>query len=426
MFDHSSHAPGLYTDRQMRQGYAWVTAVIVGVTFLKGFRLPNLYSATHFVFNYSNGFVRRGFVGEVMQRVFGAYAFTYGAFCVFAWLLFGVATVGMTWVVRRAFTMAPHDASLRLALLVFLCSPGLVFFVHMVGYLDYIGLSAALGTLLWASQTRSKFSLFYVTAGCAVVFAFIHEILAVMFMPVFSFVMLCHMLRLWPQQTPLYRFWMFVHASVGVVLAFVLSGVVSTLGTRDMTTISQLQAHLLTKVDFGLRPDAFVALARSSADNLATLMPWYWSKNLHATLAPKSWLAILPSVLFLFHYASHEIRRLPLQVWARWILWCSMLSTIVAPQTLNLVGWDWNRWNAISLLGCFICITAARLFFPQNVASERRFAATLVPAVIAVVLSLAADTPLFDEFEVQFFPFDEQVKFMLNLLDPGFKYRPAL
>ncbi len=412
--------------KDLRQGYAWLLGVVIGITLLKGFRLPNLYSATHFVFNYSSGFVRRGLVGEVMQRVFGDAAFTYGAFLVFAVVLFVLAAAALSWGVRRALTATPEDLAYRCALLVFVSSPALVFFVHMVGYLDYIGLIAVLGIVLWAPRTRSRYALFYLVAACACVFAFIHEILAVMFMPVLSFVMLCHMLRHWSELSRLQRASMFAHASMVVALAFGLSGAVSTLGTRDMATVSQLQASLLTKVDFGLRPDAFSALARSSVDSYTTLMPWYWGKNRHSLLAPKAWLAVLPSVLFLVRYASNEILRLPIQTWARWLLWAAMFATIAAPQTLNLVGWDWNRWNAISVIGCFTCITATKVFFPGTLPPLRSPGPLLIGGLIAVVLSLAADTPLFDEFQVQFFPFDEQVKFIMNLLDPAFKYRPVM
>jgi hypothetical protein len=360
-----------------------------------------------------------------MQRIFGDVAFTYRAFLVFAAALFLAAAGVLIGCVRRVLVASPNDLTYRCALLVFASSPGLVFFVHMVGYLDYIGLIAVLVVIVWAPTSTSRHAIFYIVALCAGVFAFIHEILAVMFMPVLAFVMLCHLLRHWPAQTKLQVGLMVAQALAVVALAFVLSGAVSTLGTRDMATISKLQTALAAKVDFGLRPDALAALARSSAENLSTLMPWYWTKNRHAMLAPKSWLAVLPSILFLLRYASIEIQRLPLQSWMRWLLWVSMFATIVAPQTLNLVGWDWNRWNAISLLGCFTSITALKAFFP-NSAARRSPASLLAAGAVAVVLGLAADTPLFDEFQVQFYPFDEQIRFILNLLDPTFRYKPAI
>jgi hypothetical protein len=259
-----------------------------------------------------------------------------------------------------------------------------------------------------------------------VVFAFIHEILAVMFMPVFGFVMLCHLLKHWPSQTPLQRSSMFLQAGLVLLFAFVLSGVVSTLGTRDDATIAKLQAALVAKVDFGLRPDAFAALSRSSAENLSSLMPGYWKHNPQARIAPKSWLAALPSVLFLLRYGACLISSVPARNWWRWLLGLSLATTVMAPQTLNFVGWDWNRWNAISLLGCFCCIIAVRLYFPSNSPAKASSTSMLTAAVIACSLSLAADTPLFDMFEVQFFPFDEQIKFIRKMLNPAFHYRPGI
>ena len=50
-------------DLRERKRFDWAffaIAVVVSLTtFLKGFRMPNAWAATHFAFNYSQGFVRR-------------------------------------------------------------------------------------------------------------------------------------------------------------------------------------------------------------------------------------------------------------------------------------------------------------------------------------------------------------------------------
>jgi hypothetical protein len=426
MTDGPNRIEALFESPEVRRGFAWVLGVMLAVTLLKGFRLPNQYSATHFVFNYSSGFVRRGLVGETMQRLLGARAFTYGTFVAFAFALFGLATLALVLCVRRVAAAAPTDPVFRCALLVFVSSPALVFLVHLVGYLDYIGLIAVLFVLLWSCRSRSRYALFYAIAACTVAFAFIHEILAVMFVPMFCFVMLCHLLRHWPTQTRQQRSLMFVHAAFVVLIAFGLSGVVSTRGTRDAATIAKLHATLVTKVDFGLRWDAFEALSRSSADNASSLMPWYWKHNVHALGAPKAWLASLPSVLFLLRYGIFLVRNVAFASWGRWLLGLAMLAAVAAPQALNLVGWDWNRWNAISLLACFCCVLATRLYFPGQSAAKGATASMATAAICVCILSLASDVELFDNLKIQFFPFYEQVEFLRSLLNPGFKYRPPI
>lgn len=404
--------------------YRWVLGTAVVVTLLKGFRLPNLFAATHFVLNYSLGFVRRGLVGEVVRRVFGSWAFTYNLFVGFAFTVLVCAAFGLAVSLRRVLVLQPKDVLYRLALLVFVSSPALVFFVHMVGYLDYIGLVAVLAVLAWAPGSHSTWRIFLAVGLCGVVFAFIHEILAVMFMPPLCFLMACHVVRIWTDVSIPRRVMMVTAGAAAVAVAFGLSATVGTLGTQSPEVAYRLQAKLATKTDFGLRPDVFSALSRSSAENLAVLMPWYWRSHPAAQLAPKAWLASLPSLLFLVRYGTGLVSRLPVASWGRWMLGLMLVGSVVAPQLLNFVGWDWSRWLSISLLGCFICITAAKLFFPsvQYAAST----GLLCSGALALLLSLAATTPLFDEFFVQFFPFDEQVKFILQWFEPGFRYRPVL
>jgi hypothetical protein len=48
-----------------------IVAGVFAVSLLKGLRMPNLWSATHMTFNYTQGFIRRGLFGQVLRAVGG-------------------------------------------------------------------------------------------------------------------------------------------------------------------------------------------------------------------------------------------------------------------------------------------------------------------------------------------------------------------
>ena len=50
-----------------RRHFAIVAWLVFAVSLLKGLRMPSSWSATHMTFNYSQGFIRRGLVGEVIR-----------------------------------------------------------------------------------------------------------------------------------------------------------------------------------------------------------------------------------------------------------------------------------------------------------------------------------------------------------------------
>lgn len=125
--------------RRLDRAFAAILILIFAITFLKAVRVPNLYSATTFALNYSQGFVRRGFVGEVFRRVFGDLTFSYWFFASFAFSVLVLSGIALGIVVKRALRAAPRDVGFKCVLLAFAASPGLLFFVHEVGYLDHFG-----------------------------------------------------------------------------------------------------------------------------------------------------------------------------------------------------------------------------------------------------------------------------------------------
>jgi hypothetical protein len=410
-------------EQSLSQAFVWLAWVTFCLTFLKGFRLPNLWVATHYAFNYSQGFVRRGLIGEIARQLGGVVTYRYTAIVVVAFLILLAVLVTLLVAIRRALRSGPVDWSFRVALLVFLSSPGLVFFVHAVGYHDYLGLLFAGLIVLVTSRFRSPFwsSLLVISSGAAM--AFIHEGLAAMFGPVIVFALASQFARLTAFRASGKNIALLLGllALVGAIL-FGVSGLVSTFGQDDLERVQELKRYVQSHTDFKPRHEAFDALARSSAANAKTLMPWYWSKPEHVRLAVLSWDVFVPGFLWLLGYGAFSIWNLRLTRLHRSGLLVIYLGAATAPLLMNFVGWDWNRWNGLALLSCLVAIVTIKLNFPGL---RRELPVPLLTLGLAACLvGLASTTPLFDAMEVQFFPFDSHWHFLRQLFEEDFRYRP--
>jgi hypothetical protein len=233
------------------------------------------------------------------------------------------------------------------------------------------------------------------------------------------------------------------HAVLAAVLGVVASSLVGTLGTKSPIKIHALHASLSRLTNFPLRGDGFEALYRPVRDNLMQLMPWFWSNAWNQRYLINGWLVSLPGLLVLSVYGLRLIRRLSQPRLARGTLSALFLGATFSPQLLNLVGWDAARWNAICFVAAFNCLAALRLFFvaaavpgqglsdPGGGRDPRRYRVDgpwmLTLAAAAIVIGLTANYPgfLFDGYVVQWFPFDGQLRSLLELFHGHFTFIPS-
>jgi hypothetical protein len=410
---------------RFRRPFGVLLATVFVITFFKGFRLPSLWPATHFAFNYSFGFVRRGLVGEVARRLFGNDVYKYHNFLAFALGSMAVLAVLLAQAIIRALRLNPNDWGLRVALLLFGVSPGLVFFVHMVGYFDYVGAIGVLGLCFAAMRIQHRFAPAYLALVLGALLVLIHEGLAVMFVPSIFFVLLCHAVR--GSLTRSIGKWEWAALAAHGVLAtapFLLAAVVlSASGTQDGERVRALVAFVQKHADFPIRADAVEVLTRSSAANMRVIVPWYWAQPLSRQLAFANFSAFLPGFALILYYGVVSIRRIDLPRVLSWLLLAAFLAAALCPQLLNFVGWDWPRWNGISLVQSVVCLLSVKLLLPQKESPEisDRF---LTLGVVFTAIGLASTAFLFDDYRVQFFPFENQLDLLLNMFKGKFILRP--
>ena len=111
--------------------------------------MPNLWSATHMTFNYTQGFIRRGLFGQVLRALGGRNIYHYNKLALIAVVMFVLAVLAMARLTRRMLATDGGDRGLVAATLVFAASPGIVFLAHEIGYLDYVGFIAVPLFIVW-------------------------------------------------------------------------------------------------------------------------------------------------------------------------------------------------------------------------------------------------------------------------------------
>jgi hypothetical protein len=399
---------------------------LLGLTLAKGLRVPGRWGATHFAFNYSQGFVRRGLVGEIARRVGGDDVYRYNTYVIFSFTVMLVAVLTTAWLFRRALRIHQRDLGFRVALLVFLGSPAVYFLAHVVGYFDWIGVALMLVFLAGACRSRRRFSIYYGAAAVGVLFSLIHEGLGPMFGPAICFVLLCHIKRRVSGAASVGS-WVahLVHSTAVGLLLVVPPIILSTVGADQSSRVEAMRHFIVQHADYALRPDAIATLTRSSYQGMTEYVPWFWDQQEFWPPMIYGQIAFVPGFLFVLFYGWHCIWRSALRKWQRWAMGLAFLCASVAPELLNLVGWDWQRWNSISMVSAATCILAFKLFVPAAAAPARP--SWLVPTgLVLTALGLASTTKLFDGFEAQWFPFQQHVEFIEQWVDGGFKHRPAL
>lgn len=414
-----------------------IAALAFVVSALKGLRMPSRWAATHLSFDYSQGFIRRGLVGELFHLVGGRYLASYQALALISVVLLALVAFVMARTIRRAVAVDPGDAGFRAAVLAFGGSTAVVFLAHEIGYLDHVGLLALLLFVSWSAQTERRWAVFYVAAAIGVVLALVHEATVVMFVPTILLAMVAHIVKLGRgagQRVPpsrATRQLLAAHAAGAAVIGLAAAASVSAAGTCSPATAEALQLGLGRAANFPLRADAFEALARPMGEALVRQVAWWRAPDHRAGIA-RAFVVSLPPLVCFLHYMVCFIRRLELGRGSGRLLLALAIGATLAPLSLILVGWDMARWHAISVTTGFACVLVLRLSFrpaPERADESPRVDGPLAVTLgaVALILGLASgyDGFLFDDRVVQWFPFEDQLGAFLRLLARGgFRFVP--
>ena len=77
---HMRHIKSIMNSNFEIKPYCFVILAIFFLSILRGIRFPNIWSYSHFLFNYDFGFTKRGLIGEIISQVNNPYLISYEFF----------------------------------------------------------------------------------------------------------------------------------------------------------------------------------------------------------------------------------------------------------------------------------------------------------------------------------------------------------
>jgi len=385
-----------------------VSALLV-IALLKGARWPSRWAATHWLFDYSHGFVRRGLVGQVLHAVTGSLFFHYRALALLCLVVLVLDVAAIVVLARRA---SPAASPLLgpLLLTVFASSTGAVFLVHAIGYLDQVALGLVLAACLLLPHARGAVLPSALVATTAAVVVLVHEGQALVALPLLLWAAWLRAV-LPPSVVPAasrLRATFARHGPwvLGAAAASLAGWLVNGRGTRSPEALQALRDSLAARADFPLRADAFAAVDHPIKDNVFNVMAHHWGDD-HTYLLVSVLLG-LPASLFFVATGLLVVRRLGASRMRRIGLGVGFLLASTSPWALNLFGWDSMRWSALAVTSAFLALLLLVSVAPP-VATRPPRAWWATAAVLVIVLGLVSDhaTFLFDDERVRWFPFLE-------------------
>jgi len=369
---------------------------ILFVSLLRGIRFPNLWSYTHFLFNYNFGFVKRGLLGEIVSRLDNPYFISYNFFLLFSLTIFIINIILLYLLITDFIKNNKHI--LFGSALVYVSGLGIVFLAHTIGYSDQIGLLITLITLKIQGFYKKLLFIFPAT-----IFALLtHEAFLILFFPTIFISLLLSI-----EKREKNKFVLFALFSVfSLSLAFLASHF--TLSPQKTQAIYN---SLASQTDIPLRKDAFNVLYQDARSNYQH-MQYVWTARERLVQLVQSLMVTLPS-LALFIYITYHILK---QAQAKSHIIILAILASISPLLLHFFAWDMHRWNTLAITSSFLVLYATYAS-KRNPPISLRFSKNIYAIfVFLLFLNGISQIDLFDRYYVKLFPFFEHQQYIASLL----------
>lgn len=326
--------------RQSNSLLLLVVPIVVAVV-AAGFHMRGVhsYQAMHWLFNYDDGFVKRGLVGSIFQMF--EYPVTVKGL---QWVSYSLAVAAIvlicafsTWVLCRSGFLEKQGLLWSLLVSVWIVTlPGLAqqFFFDLARF-DVIGGILLLSGVWMIACSRSKSLTFWISALVTTVAILVHETSVVWVFPV------------------LVASWWLKHGAArrDAIHTFVLSGVLFVFsvfvfysGYDKIHDLDAMGEILLTRCNFDLYEYGLISQYTGLKGNVLNAKEYPWPDD--------AWVRIVVglfvlSVSVMVMLGVAKIRRIPRQlVWMMVLPVCSL-----APLILMFLTLDNGRWFSMSQYG---------------------------------------------------------------------------
>ena len=372
----------------------WTTAAVVFclVALFRGLRLPNQFSSTLVLFDYHFGFIKRGLIGATFGSIFHLERFTF--FCAFSYTFIALLCLLMGVLIHQsdAFRLIGEGEFIAF----FAGSYAVTYLGHLAGYSDIILAVITTGLLLF----RSAHWRFIASVPLCILALLSHEMFLVVFFPAillsFAFDSRSPANRsassLLPSIYPLILSLFMVAGTLRLALHPALSAAqVSVMATRAASRADHvISSHILTLFQLSAG-DNMRIMGELFLHDHRFLLLWFVS---FATFGLTSIPLVAVSVMALKTRGHRSAPRL---------LSAGVICSSLSPLAMNLVGFDFVRWNALATLTSFLVLLTV-----TRGGLRVRLPAPLKNLVILLIAcNMACGEGLMDRATPHFFPFAE-------------------
>ena len=386
------------TFRMDYRPFLWnfVVFTILGLTILRGIRFPNIWSYSHFLFNYEFGLVKRGLIGEIIKHFNSTWLFSYDFFVIVSALILIANIVLLSLLIRDLLNS--KNLVLIGCSIIFVSSLAVVFLSHSIGYFDHIGLLITLVAI--RINGFSKKVLFLLPS---LTFALlVHEAIAIIFFPIIFMSLLFDV----QAENRKHQFiWLVLFSTLVVSFTWLVSN-----STIEKLEAREMYSNLQAQTGYALRKDAFDVLHRRGKDNLIIMnKKWLQAEQLHQFR--DSLLAILPVLLTLMYLMVYMLRKSNTKVY---LVILAVLASL-SPQLLHVFGWDMHRWNTLTITTSFLMLYV--VYRSKNRRLLTELPNGIYPIFILVTFLNGISTiKLFDGYSIKSFPFTEHQTYIVNVI----------
>ena len=301
--------------------------------FLYGFRWPSEYVQSCTVFNYSNGFLIRGFVGSCLRVIFGDLAYDKLFLSLFI-LAVGLLILALFIYVTFDFAVRKHDLLGSVLMLWYSLSIYAAYLAHEMGYFEQYGYVAVLAVILFLSETRNRKALISLTAPLMFILLLISETNAFLICPVLLSICFIRIVTETKKErrSPKGELLFLVLANIPNAVYCVLAGYCSATVDQIAAQIDKIRAHseyFLRLEEIG---NALVSGARANTD---------YTKGIPFLTDDWQLIAYMLLIVFMVGLALLLLGR-PKEAL---LFGGASCFSILSAWFMNILGWDHERWK---------------------------------------------------------------------------------
>jgi hypothetical protein len=381
--------------------------IILVYSILRGLRFPNKWSTTHLLFNYDQGFVKRGLIGSLINKinveVFYSYDFAFAL-----GMLILIINCRLLYLLAKEF-MASSNMVVCLVPFVYFSSLAPVFLSHTPVYAEHFGLAIVLVAFrIRKPLPRIAFALISFT-----VIILVHEAMFLIFFPPVLISILLD------QEVKKDR----LTLSATAICSVLLGALFLIVGNATISENSARIMHgdLQALADYKLRSEAFEVLFRDMKWTLSNMIGFWSIDGIFIELLNS--LAVTLPVVVLFTFLS---RKLLVTIRAHPAFIALAVLSSLSPLILHLVSYDMHRWNTLAITSAFLTLFAVYRNCPGELSDLSISSEVMVHLMMAAIILGAVSTiGLFDGYYVRSFPFAELQIYVYKLLH-GMESFPAI